>query len=126
MGDIRRDRTPQVRGISGMFPFKPVKPGILTHDRDVVGGLACIHTPGHTPGNYCYLDRDGVPLRRSRDGLPEREDKRPLSRFTPDMKETNRSIGKRERLDFELFLSGHGEPITSGGNLQKPRNSFKG
>jgi hypothetical protein len=79
-----------------MFPFKTVQPDILTHDGDVVGGLACIHTPGHTPGTTITWTGMVVPILRRHDGLPEREDKGPSARFNPDMKETN-DLSERER-----------------------------
>jgi len=35
---------------------EPVNPDILLHDDDCIGGLYCIHLPGHTPGSICLYD----------------------------------------------------------------------
>ncbi len=97
------------------FKFKPVQPDILLHDNDQVAGLTCIHTPGHTPGSICLHDPKfrmlfaGDTLRVSNGKLEG-----PHPRFTPSMDQAKQSIKKIAALDFDILLSGHGEPLMSG------------
>jgi glyoxylase-like metal-dependent hydrolase (beta-lactamase superfamily II) len=100
----------------GMF-FRPafVEPDIRLKTGDAITGLACIHTPGHTPGSICLLDPatkvlfagdilkyDGEKL----SGAP--------AQFTMDTDEARRSINLIATLDFAVLLCGHGIPLTSG------------
>jgi glyoxylase-like metal-dependent hydrolase (beta-lactamase superfamily II) len=100
----------------GMF-FRStfVEPDIRLRNGDTIAGLTCIHTPGHTPGSICLLDPvskvlfagdilrfDGVKIAG------------PPPQFTFDMGEAQRSIIMIGTLDFDILLSGHGIPLTSG------------
>jgi hydroxyacylglutathione hydrolase len=100
----------------GMF-FRStfVEPDIRLRNGDTIAGLTCIHTPGHTPGSICLLDPvskvlfagdilrfDGVKIAG------------PPPQFTFDMVEAQRSIIMIGTLDFDILLSGHGIPLTSG------------
>jgi hydroxyacylglutathione hydrolase len=110
----------------GMF-FRSgfVEPDIRLKNGDTIAGLTCIHTPGHTPGSICLLDPvskvlfagdllryDGVKI----SGAPPQ--------FTMDMGEAQRSIIMIAMLDFDILLSGHGIPLTSGA-AEKVRNFAK-
>jgi glyoxylase-like metal-dependent hydrolase (beta-lactamase superfamily II) len=107
------------RGISGMFRPGPVRPDVLIHDQDAIAGLSCVHTPGHTPGSSCFLERDRRVLFAGdtiicRNGKIEG----PPAQFTPDREQANRSIEKIATFDFETLLSGHGEPLTSAASTR--------
>jgi glyoxylase-like metal-dependent hydrolase (beta-lactamase superfamily II) len=92
-------------------------PDITLKENDKVGELVVVHTLGHTPGSISLYDSvrrvlfvgDAV---RFVHGKIER----PPERFTPDMKQAIKSIEKISQLDFDVMLSGHGEPL-------KPRAS---
>lgn len=100
----------------GIF-FRPafVEPDIRLKNGDIIAGLTCIHTPGHTPGSICLFDPvakvlfvgdilkyDGEKI----SGAPPQ--------FTMDMGEAQRSIKMIATLDFAILLCGHGKPLTSG------------
>jgi glyoxylase-like metal-dependent hydrolase (beta-lactamase superfamily II) len=93
----------------------PFEPDIRLTGGDTIAGLACIHTPGHTPGSICLLDSEkrvlfsGDLLRYTGAAI---EGPPPL--FTPDMDQARRSIRTIATLDFTILLSGHGVPLTAG------------
>jgi hydroxyacylglutathione hydrolase len=118
-----RKKTPAPKGMFGMlyrflgvfFRSSSVEPDIRLKNGDIIAGLTCIHTPGHTPGSICLLDPsskvlfagdilrfDGVTI----SGAPPQ--------FTLDVGEAQRSIIKVGSLDFDILLSGHGIPLKSG------------
>jgi glyoxylase-like metal-dependent hydrolase (beta-lactamase superfamily II) len=97
---------------SPFFKFRPVEPDITLQENDKVGRLTVIHTPGHTPGSISLYDPfrkvlfagDAVRFVKGKiSGPPERR--------TPDMPQAIKSIEKISRLDFDVMLSGHGEPL---------------
>jgi hydroxyacylglutathione hydrolase len=96
------------------FAFKPVQPDIVLHDNDQIAGLTCIHAPGHTAGSICLYDPkfrllfSGDAIRFFKGKLEG-----PPARFTPDMNRARQSIKKVAALDFDILLSGHGEPLMS-------------
>jgi glyoxylase-like metal-dependent hydrolase (beta-lactamase superfamily II) len=98
--------------MSPFFEFRPVEPDITLKENDKVGGLVVVHTPGHTPGSISLYD----PVRRVLfvgDAVKFVEGKisGPPERFTPDMQQAIKSIEKISQLDFDVMLSGHGEPL---------------
>ncbi len=85
---------------------------MLLNDGDRIGGLTVIHVPGHTPGSIALLDEEkrvllaGDTLRydgKKISGAPEE-----LS-FDPTM--LKESIRKISTFDFDVMLTGHGEPL---------------
>jgi glyoxylase-like metal-dependent hydrolase (beta-lactamase superfamily II) len=102
---------------SAMSPFfktTPVEPDIKLKEGDVVGRLEVFHTPGHTPGSISLYDRQGGVLfvgdtARFIKGRLEG----PPPRFTQRMDQAKASIERLSSLDFEVMLSGHGEPLRS-------------
>lgn len=84
-------------------------------DGDTVFDLSILHTPGHTPGHVCVLDKansilmtgDALTGDGGKVGLPNPE-------FTPDYDEALRSVAYLGTLDFATAYFGHGEPVTSG------------
>jgi hydroxyacylglutathione hydrolase len=111
---------PRQKGVTGIlfkaaspfFKFKSVQPDIMLKENDKVGKLTVIHTPGHTPGSISLYDSEREVLFvgdavRFTDGRIIG----PPERFTPDMKKAVQSIGKISQLEFDVMLSGHGEPL---------------
>ena len=99
---------------SSMMSVKPVEPERRLKDGDAVGRLSVIHTPGHTPGSISLLDRESKVLfvgdtARYMKGKLEG----PPPQFTKDMRQAKVSIERLAALDFQVMLSGHGEPLKS-------------
>ena len=98
-----------------MSPFMKVEPVEVDQtiiEGDVVAGLKVIHVPGHTPGSIALLDEKKKVLFsgdtiRFRDGKVEG----PPVKFTPDPKIAALSIERLKTLDFDIMLSGHGQPL---------------
>lgn len=100
------------RIFSPFFKFTPVEPDQRLNENDRIGQLVIIHTPGHTPGSIAIYDQgrklifvgDTIRYNKGRmEGSPKQ--------FTADMSEASRSIAKISKLDFDVMLSGHGEPL---------------
>jgi glyoxylase-like metal-dependent hydrolase (beta-lactamase superfamily II) len=93
------------------------------HDTDVIplaGGLRVIASPGHTAGHTSFLlDRDGGILIAG-DAAGARGDKAGppvgalFGMFTEDLDEAVRSFHKLALFDFEVAVTGHGNPVRSG------------
>jgi glyoxylase-like metal-dependent hydrolase (beta-lactamase superfamily II) len=93
------------------------------HDMDVLplaGGMRVIASPGHTAGHTSFLlDRDGGILIAG-DAAGARGDKAGpptgaiFGMFTEDLDEAVRSFHKLSKFDFEVAVTGHGNPIKRG------------
>jgi len=100
--------------MSLFFKTTPVEPDLVLKEGDTVGRLAVFHTPGHTPGSISLYDRQdrmlfvGDTARFVRGRLEG-----PPPRFTQRMDQARTSIERLSSLDFEVMLSGHGEPLRS-------------
>jgi hydroxyacylglutathione hydrolase len=101
-----------LKAFSPFFKFTPVQPDMTLKENDKVGRLKVIHTPGHTPGSISLYDPDrkilfsGDTVRYIKgkiEGSPKS--------FTLDMHLARQSIEKISQLDFDVMLSGHGEPL---------------
>jgi glyoxylase-like metal-dependent hydrolase (beta-lactamase superfamily II) len=102
------------RVMSPVFRTTPVEPELRLKEGDVVGRLTVLHTPGHTPGSISLFDNEDKLLfvgdtARFRKGKLEG----PPRQFTPRMDQAKASIERLSTLDFEVMLSGHGEPLKS-------------
>jgi hydroxyacylglutathione hydrolase len=100
--------------LSPFFRVSPVEPDVRLKDGDAAGRLTVIHSPGHTPGSISLYDKDRKILfvgdtARFLKGKLEG----PPPQFTPDMAGAKRSMEKLSKLDFDVLLSGHGEPLDS-------------
>jgi len=100
--------------MSPIFRTTPVEPDLRLKEGDTIGRLAVIHTPGHTPGSISLFDRQGRVLfvgdtARFLKGKLEG----PPRQFTPRMDQARASIERLSSLDFDVMLSGHGEPLRS-------------
>ena len=100
------------KALSSVFKAAPVEPDLLLKDNDKVGRLIVIHTPGHSEGSISLLDAErkvmfaGDAIRFMNGkimGSPEQ--------FTLDMDKEKDSIRKISTFDFDILLSGHGQPL---------------
>jgi glyoxylase-like metal-dependent hydrolase (beta-lactamase superfamily II) len=102
------------KAFSPFVKTKPVQPDILLEEGDRVGGMTVVHTPGHTPGSIALYDPEkklifiGDTMRYQNGKLTG-----PPEQFTPDMSEALRSIKKVSLMEFDVMLSGHGDPLLS-------------
>ena len=99
--------------LSSFVKPSPVGVDLILKDGDKVGRLLVIHTPGHSEGSITLLDTDrktmfvGDALRFIDGNLQE-----PPAQFTLDNAKAKESIRKIANYDFDIMLSGHGDPIT--------------
>ena len=99
------------RLLSPFMKATPVQPDILLKDSGEIAGMEVIHAPGHTPGSICLYDKKRKVLFVG-----------DLVRFvggkivgppiTLDEAQVRRSEEKISKLNFDVMLSGHGEPLT--------------
>jgi len=102
------------RLMSAFVHARPVEPDIRLKESDKVGRLTVLHTPGHTPGSISLYDKDGgVLLVGDTARFLNRRLQGPPPQFTPNMDQAKASIDRLSKLDFEVMLSGHGEPLKS-------------
>ncbi len=100
------------RALSSVVKPTPVEPDVRLRENDRAGRLIVIHTPGHTAGSISLLDPVlkvlfvGDALRFSDGKLAG-----PPERFTQDSIKAKQSIQKISMLDFDVMLSGHGDPL---------------
>lgn len=91
---------------------KPVDPDILLKEGDRIDGLTVIHTPGHTPGSIALYDQErriifvGDALRYVNGKISDSPEL-----FSSDSNEAKHSIAKIANLDYDILLSGHGQPL---------------
>jgi glyoxylase-like metal-dependent hydrolase (beta-lactamase superfamily II) len=127
---------PRPKGVVGVlfkaasvfFKFTLVQPGITLKENDRLGKLTVIHTPGHTPGSISLHDPErsvlfvGDAMRFVRGKISG-----PPERFTLDHEQAVRSIEKISQLEFDVMLSGHGEPLKPdvSERVRQFRNSLK-
>jgi glyoxylase-like metal-dependent hydrolase (beta-lactamase superfamily II) len=104
------------RILSPFFKSTPVKADQRVNEGDNVGRMVIVHTPGHTPGSISILDSQnrlifvGDTIRYSKGKVEG-----PPKQFTPDLAEAHKSIVKISKLDFEILLGGHGDPLKEKG-----------
>jgi len=122
-----KEKMPSPKGLAGaafkvaspFFKVKYVEPDILLKENDVVDGFVVIHNPGHTPGSISLYSVDKKILfvgdeLRYMDGKIQG----PPEQFTPDMDLAIKMMEKLTKIDYDIMLSGHGEPL-------KPKASIK-
>jgi glyoxylase-like metal-dependent hydrolase (beta-lactamase superfamily II) len=98
--------------LSSVFKPTPVEPDVRLKENDRAGNLIVVHTPGHTIGSISLLD----PARKVLfvgDAITFRNGKLagPTGQFTQDAIKAKQSIQKISMLDFDVMLSGHGDPL---------------
>jgi glyoxylase-like metal-dependent hydrolase (beta-lactamase superfamily II) len=102
------------RLISPFFHATPVEPDLRLKENDTVGRLTVLHTPGHTPGSMSLYDGKDKTLFVGDIAIFQKGNlKGPPPQFTQDMGQAKVSLERLSRLDFEVLLSGHGEPLKS-------------
>jgi len=100
------------RAFSSVVKPAPVEPDLLLKDNDKVGRLNVILTSGHSEGSISLLDTErkvmfvGDALR-----FVDGKITAPPEQFTLDADKARDSIGKISTFDFDVMLSGHGEPL---------------
>lgn len=101
-----------IRAATSFIKPRPAKVDITFREGDKIANLTVIHVPGHTPGSICLLDEEkkvlfaGDTLRydgKKVSGAPEQ--------FSLDPLKVKESISKISRLNFDVMLPGHGEPL---------------
>jgi glyoxylase-like metal-dependent hydrolase (beta-lactamase superfamily II) len=100
------------KALGSVFKAAPVEPELLLKDNDKVGRLIVIHTPEHSEGSISLLDAerkvmfagDAIRFMDGKiTGSPEQ--------FTLDMDKAKDSIRRISTFDFDILLSGHGQPL---------------
>jgi len=100
--------------MSPFFKTTPVEPDLILKEGDTVGRLEVIHTPGHTPGSISLFDRhDRVLFVGDTARFVKGRLEGPPPHFTPRMDQAKTSIERLSSLDYQIMLSGHGEPLRS-------------
>jgi glyoxylase-like metal-dependent hydrolase (beta-lactamase superfamily II) len=112
-----RKKLPPIRGPvpteTARFPPPPlIQPDLLLEDGEIIDGLKVIHIPGHTPGSIALFDQSRRILFTG-DALLAFGGKvnGPSEQFSVDIHEARRSIKRLTILDFDIMLSGHGDPL---------------
>jgi glyoxylase-like metal-dependent hydrolase (beta-lactamase superfamily II) len=100
--------------MSPFFHATPVEPGRRLKEGDEVGRLTVLHTPGHTPGSISLYDKQDKVLFVGDTAIFQKGKLQgPPRQFTRDMSQAKASIERLSHLDFDVLLSGHGEPLQS-------------
>ncbi len=103
---------PSPKSARSAWSFEPVAVEVILKEGDRVAHLRVFHTPGHTPGSMMLLDEErkvlfaGDTLRYDGKKVSEAPEE-----FSMDMNLVRESIAKASKLDFEIMLPGHGEPL---------------
>ena len=117
-----KEKYPSPGGVMGlafsvMSPFfktTPVEPDLIVREGETIGRLEIIHTPGHTTGSISLFDRqDRVLFVGDTARFVKGRLEGPPPRFTQRMNQAKTSIERLSSFDFEVMLSGHGEPLLS-------------
>lgn len=128
-----KEKMPSLKGLAGaalkvvspFFKVKYVEPDILLKEEDVFEGFTVIHNPGHTPGSISLYSKDrklifvGDELRYM-DGKIQG----PPEQFTPDMNLAIKSMEKLTKIDYDVMLSGHGDPLRPNAS-EKVKDFYK-
>ena len=100
----------QYRISSPFLKTKLVTPDVTLQDKDMIGRLTIIHTPGHTPGSVSVHDPEKGVLFVG-DALSFFDGELRGPRLAVDASQEERSIEKISQLDFDIMLCGHGDPV---------------
>ena len=100
------------RAFSSVIKPAPVEPDLVLKEGDKVGGLTVILTAGHSEGSISLLDTQrkvmfvGDAFRFENGKLIESPEQ-----FNLDMAKAKESVGKISTFNFDVMLSGHGDPL---------------
>jgi glyoxylase-like metal-dependent hydrolase (beta-lactamase superfamily II) len=89
---------------------KPVDVDLMLKDGDRVGRLTVIHTPGHSEGSIALLDNERKVVIVG-DTLFTKNDTIKLPPLILDSAKEKASLEKLSTFNFDIMLSGHGDPI---------------
>jgi glyoxylase-like metal-dependent hydrolase (beta-lactamase superfamily II) len=95
---------------------------------ELAGGIRVIATPGHTAGHVSFLIERGQGVMMAADAAGARGDKvgppvgAIFGMFTEDLDEAVRSFHKLAGFDFEVAITGHGNPVRRGASELFKRN----
>jgi glyoxylase-like metal-dependent hydrolase (beta-lactamase superfamily II) len=101
-----------IKVLTAAVKAAPVDVELLLKDNDKVGRLTVVYAPGHSEGSIALLDAerkvmfvgDTVRFNGGKiEGPPER--------FTLDPQKAKESIRHLASFEFDILLSGHGEPL---------------
>ena len=97
-----------------IFKYEPADVDISCRGGETIdcfGGIQVVASPGHTPGSLSYYKQDKKILFKG-DALSGVSGLRLPPRLgCADYREALKSVGKLAKLDFELCLFGHGDPL---------------
>jgi|YelNatPaOPRAMG01_1025707.scaffolds.fasta_scaffold151907_1 glyoxylase-like metal-dependent hydrolase (beta-lactamase superfamily II) len=128
-----REKMPVPKGLIGaafkvtspFFKIKYVEPDVLVKEGDLIDGFTVIHNPGHTPGSISLYSKDkkllfaGDELRYMNGKIQG-----PPEQFTPDLKLAIKSMEKLTKMDYDIMLSGHGDPLRPNAS-EKVKDFYK-
>jgi len=101
-----------IKALTTVIRTEPVDVDLPLKDYDKIGRLKVIYTPGHSDGSIALLDAerrvmfvgDSVRFNGCKiEGPPEK--------FTLNPQKAKESIVRLSSFDFDILLSGHGEPL---------------
>ena len=112
------------RAFSSIIKAAPVEPELLLKDNDRVGRLTVIYTPGHSEGSISLMDSEKKVMFAG-DAIRFMDNKLtgPPEQFTLDMNKAKESIRKISMFDFDIMLSGHGQPLMTNAS-QKVKDFY--
>jgi glyoxylase-like metal-dependent hydrolase (beta-lactamase superfamily II) len=82
---------------------------------DISGGARIVHVPGHTPGHIVvFLPTHSALIAGDTLSAPEGRVGPPAPQYTPVPRQAAQSLKKLSDLEFDILVSYHWPPITSG------------
>jgi glyoxylase-like metal-dependent hydrolase (beta-lactamase superfamily II) len=101
-----------VKALTSLMKADPVEVDIKLKNNDKVGRLIVVFTPGHSEGSISLFDPERKVMFvgdavRYVDGKIQG----PPERFTLDPQKAKESIEHIATFDFDIMLSGHGQPL---------------
>lgn len=105
--------------VRSVMRTKPFQVDLLVNDGDEIAGLRIIHLPGHTPGSIALYDsRRKTLFVGDALGYKRGDVQGPSEEMTMDLNKAYESIVKLTAFDFDVLLSGHGEPLQSAASVK--------
>lgn len=114
-----RSKSLLLRTFSPLVSVKPFPVDIKLSDGQVVAGCTVVHTPGHTSGSISILHpSSGVLFCGDALRTPHGSLQGPSEKFSADYPQACASVRRIAGLEFEVLLSGHGEPVRPRASAQ--------
>jgi hydroxyacylglutathione hydrolase len=103
-----------IKALTSLMKADPVEVDIKLKNNDKFGRLIVVFTPGHSEGSISLFDPERKVMFvgdavRYVDGKMQG----PPERFTLDPQKAKETIGHIATFDFDIMLSGHGQPLMS-------------